>query len=275
MPLDQNKLNDLFGDDWGSELEGDLNMDDSGELAFRENSEESEDSNDLNNDESDESDAEESEDESEASDGDETDSADSDADPVESRFQSLESSVDKLIGLVEDMAKQKNAKSIEPEQDTDDDDDDVPLTKKELRKMMEETVSKAVKPLNQQSAEQKEAAVIQQLFKEFGEDVVRTNAPYMKTLLESNPSLGVQGAWDLVSKIKGIKKPVAAKATKQDSGNKKELPKAKGDAAKLREKAENLKTAKGVSGSGKDKKRAVGLDDIVKSSWDEVFESGG
>lgn len=272
MAIDQNKLNDLFGDDWGKDLEGDFETDDSGETVFgNTDSDDTEDSNDLNEDKSEDTDAEESEEsDSEASDGvDDSDSGDSEADPVESRFQSLESSVDKLTGLLEQIAGKLGNQPTQPKEEESDEDDDIPLTRKELRKMMEETVSKAVKPFNQQTQEQKEAQVVNTLLQKYGEDF-KSSVPAMKQILAINPEMGIQKAWDIVSSIKGPTK-VKPKATTQDSDTKKLAPK-KGDAAELRKKAANLNTAKGVSGSGKDKKRAVGIDDIIKQSWEETFE---
>jgi hypothetical protein len=278
MAINQNKLNDLFGEDWGSDFKGDIELDDSGDLIFgAENSDESEDSNDLNEDESDEADAESTDDNSEASDGeDEPDSGESDEpDPVESRFQTVESSVDKLTDMVEKLVNQIGQKSKPQDQDleSDDDDDDLPLTRKELQRMMKKTVEEAVKPFNQQTQEQKELVVVQNLQNTYGEEFVKA-VPAMKKLLISNPALGVQGAWDLVSEIKGIKKPTS-KATKLDSGNKKVLLQKKGDAAQLREKAAKLDTTKGAtSGTQKgEKRRAVGIDNIIKQSWDEMLEN--
>lgn len=276
MALDQNALNDLFGDAWGEDLKGDLEMDDSGELVFGkpEESEESEDSNDLNEDESEETDAEDSEDEdSEASGGeDDSESGDSDIDPVESRFQALESSVDKLTDLLESIAgKLTNSKPKEKEEIEDDTDfEEEPLTKKALTKLIKDVVSEAVQPLNRESKEQKEVAVVNSLLTKHGEEF-KASVPAMKELLAINPDMGVAKAWEMVQKIRGTSKANPNKTTNQNSDGKKPVKKT-GQAADLRNKAANLNTAKGVSGSGKDKKRAVGIEDIIKSSWSEVFE---
>lgn len=275
MATDKNKLDDLFGDNWGSELDGDLDFGEDTEDAF---SDESEDSNDLNEDEeSDETNAEDSDGEnSDASDGedDDSDSGDSDIDPVESRFQSLESSVEKVTNLLEQIATKLNGQSVQPKEEELDDDDDSPLTRKELKKMMREAALEAVKPINEKTKEQQEAVVVNKLLAKYGESF-KAAVPAMKKILAINPDLGVQGAWDFVNEIKGTKQVAKPKATKQDSDSKKVLPKKKGDAANLREKAANLSTAKGVSGTNKDKKRAAGIDDILKLSWDEVFEERG
>jgi len=280
MAIDQNKLNDLFGGDWGKELKGDLDFGDDGELAFDEDdseSDESEDSNDLNDGESDDADVESSDDDSEASDGeDESDSGESDeVDPVETRFQSLESSVDKLTALLEQVAeaiKTGKTQTQTGETEEDDDDDDIPLTRKELRKMMEDTVKKAVQPIQRETAEQKEAKVVNDLLTKHGDDF-KTAIPAMKKILAINPEMGVAKAWEMYNDIKGAK--VKPKATTKDSDSKKVLPKKKGDAAALRDKAASVNTVKGVSGTNKDKKRATGINDIIKLSWDEMFEAGG
>jgi hypothetical protein len=274
MAIDQKKLNDLFGDDWGSELKGDFETDDSGEMVFGNNDtisdEPAEDSNDLKEDTSDNTNAVDSDKSSEASDGASASDSGKSDDPVESRFQSLESSVDKITELLETLATGlKNQQTQQSNNDNVDEDDDIPLTKKEIKKLLQESISESLKPIQRESYEEKEQRVVTSLLQKHGKEF-QDAVPAMKEILSINPDLGVQKAWDTVQKIRGSKPVEKPKATTQDSDSK-TTPQKKGDAAALMQKAANLSTAKGVNGSSKDKRRAVGIDDIIKQSWDEMF----
>lgn len=276
MAEDNKKIEDFFGDfDWEESSDNSFGLDEeSGELNLPNKSGIS---NDLKEDDSDDAVAE-NEEVSDASDGDNPNSGVI-GDPVEAKFKELESSFnsrfDALLGTVEKIAshiQNGNGKQEVEEIEDDWDFSDSSSMKKAMKKMIQESIQESIAPLQQQTKEAKLTAEVNRMVQIHGQ-AFRDAIPNMQAVLQINPEMGIENAYNLVTKIKGVKTPTA---TKQDSDGKQTTttPKTvvKKSAADLVNKAANLETAKGVSVS-KEKKRAANFNDAIENAFSSVFST--
>lgn len=244
-----------------------------------------EDSNDLNNEDSEDDEEETEEDEyGEESEEEDEEEEDVKAKPSTSKvvsraeFKAMNQKVDSLIEAVNGLVGvlSKSNKPVEEEEDEEDFDfDDAKTFQKQLAKKIQKAVEQSITPLkqtNEQQRLQNEVAAIQA---KYGAERADAMAIHVRRVLESNPSLSITKAFEMVATIQGSN----GKATKKDSGNntQNQKKKIKKPAAELVQKADKLKTSSSGIGDtdSRSQRGALTFEDALNLSFQQLKQADG